>query len=120
MHALRLSAHLPRSPVSEVTPGEERYFERRQIREAIAWAEGGGIAVHRNLDRYHGLRSERGAVMHRPFLHVIGLRPVLEEWALRQGVPLAAIQPEGRRRVAHIDAYGMYARELVSRLRDHG
>ena len=31
---------------------EERYFERRQIREAIAFAEAGGIAVHRNFD--HG------------------------------------------------------------------
>lgn len=96
--------------------GEERYFERRQIKEAIAWAEGGGIAVHRNLDRYDGLVSEGGRIMRRPFLHVIGLRSVLEEWALREGVPLLAIQPERRRRVAHIDAYGHYAQALVSRL----
>lgn len=103
--------------MSAVPPGEERYFERRQIKEAIAWAEAGGIAVHRNLDRYHGQRSERGIVMRRPFLHVIGLRPVLEAWALRQGVPLGAIQPEGKRRVAHIDAFGTYAQVLVGRLR---
>ena len=103
----------------QATRGEERYFERRQIKEAIAWAEAGGIAVHRNLDRYDGLRSEGGRVMRRPFLHVIGLRPVLEEWALREGVPLLAIQPERKRRVAHIDAYGPYAQALVTRLAGH-
>ena len=32
----------------------ERYFERRQIKEAIAFAEEGGIAIHRNFDSYHG------------------------------------------------------------------
>ncbi len=96
--------------------GEERYFERRQIKEAIAWAEAGGIAVHRNLDRYDGQVSEGGRVMRRPFLHVIGLRKVLEEWALGEGVPLLAIQPERKRRVAHIDVYGPYAQALVTRL----
>ena len=102
--------------MSDVAGGEERYFERRQIREAIAWAEAGGIAVHRNLDRYDGQISEGGRVMRRPFLHVIGLRPVLEEWSRRQGVPLEAIQPERKRRVAHIDAYGPYAQALLTRL----
>lgn len=102
--------------MSTLTPGEERYFERRQIKEAIAWAEAGGIAVHRNLDRYHGQRSERGAIMRRPFLHVIGMRAVLEEWAGREGIPPAAIQPEGKRRVAHIDAFGAYALALLDRL----
>jgi hypothetical protein len=100
--------------------GEERYFERRQIKEAIAWAEGGGIAVHRNLDRYDGQVSEGGRVMRRPFLHVIGMRPVLEDWALREGVPLLAIQPERKRRVAHIDVYGPYAQALVGRLAGRG
>ena len=102
--------------MTEVGQGEERYFERREIPDAIAWAEAGGIAVHRNLDRYHGQVSDGGRVMRRPFLHVIGLRPVLEEWARRQGVPLEAIQPERRRRVAHIDAYGPYAQALLTRL----
>lgn len=106
--------------MSGATSGEERYFERRQITDAISWAEAGGIAVHRNLDRYDGRRSERGTVMRRPFLHVIGLRPVLEEWALGQGVPLGAIQPEGKRRVAHIDVFGTYAQTLVDRLRGNG
>jgi hypothetical protein len=99
------------------SPAEERYFERRRIREAIAYAERGGIAIHRNFDRYHGLRSHRGVPMERPFLHVIGLREVLEAWARAHGVPLAAIQPEGRRRVAHIDVFGTYARALLDRLR---
>lgn len=106
--------------MSDLRRGEERYFERREIKEAIAWAEAGGIAVHRNLDRYDGLRSRRGTVMHRPFVHVIGLRAVLEDWAHRQGVPLGAIQPEGKRRVAHIDAFGIYAQVLVDRLRGDG
>ena len=117
MLPVRLPAYLPRSTLSRLIPGEERYFERREIKQAIAWAEAGGIAVHRNLDRYDGLRSGRGIVMHRPFLHVIGLRPVLEEWALRYGVPRGAIQPEGKRLVAHIDVFGTYAQQLVARLR---
>ena len=95
---------------------EERYFERRQVREAIAWAEEGGIAVHRNFDHYHGTRSGRGFVMTKPFLHVIGLRPELTEWARRHGVPAQAIQPEKRRRVAHIDVFGDYAHQLLTRL----
>ena len=95
---------------------EERYFERRQIKEAIAWAEEGGVAVHRNFDHYHGTRSFRGHVMTRPFLHVIGLRSVLERWAASNGVPVQAIQPEKRRRVAHIDVFGDYALQLLARV----
>ncbi|HEY8812021.1 MAG TPA: DUF2332 domain-containing protein [Candidatus Dormibacteraeota bacterium] len=94
----------------------ERYFERRQVREAIGWAESGGVAVHRNFDHYHGTRSARGFVMTRPFLHVIGLRPVLEAWATANGVPVQAIQPEKRRRVAHIDVFGDYALQLLARV----
>lgn len=94
----------------------ERYFELRQIREAIAYAEQGGIAVHRNFDHYHGRLSYRGFVMKRPFLHVLGLRPQLEQWARQHGVPLGAIQPERRRRVAHIDVFGGPAEQLIERL----
>jgi hypothetical protein len=97
-------------------PSSERYFERRQVREAISWAESGGVAVHRNFDHYHGTRSARGFVMTRPFLHVIGLRPVLEAWAAANGVPVQAIQPEKRRRVAHIDVFGDYALQLLARV----
>jgi hypothetical protein len=95
---------------------EERYFERREVRAAIAWAEDGGIAVHRNFDRYHGTRSARGFLMGRPFLHVIGLRPVLERWADAEGIPPQAIQPEKRRRVAHIDVFGDFALRLLTRV----
>jgi hypothetical protein len=94
----------------------ERYFERRQIKEAIAFAEAGGVAVHRNFDHYHGTRSFRGFVMTRPFLHVIGLRTVLERWATTNGVPVQAIQPEKRRVVAHIDVFGDYALQLLARV----
>src|SRR2546430_17337135 len=84
-------------------PMREKYFERRQIREAIAFAEAGGIAVHRNFDAYHGRRSPRGVPMQRPFLHIIGLRPQLEEWGWRWGLRPEWIQPEKRRRGAHHD-----------------
>jgi hypothetical protein len=94
---------------------EERYFELRQVREAIAFAEGGGIAIHRNLDRYDGALSPRGTVMRKPFVHVIGLRPQLEEWGRRHGLRAEWIQPEKRRRVAHYDAFGVFAQTLIDR-----
>lgn len=94
---------------------EERYFERRQIKEAIAFAEAGGIAVHRNFDHYHG-STIRGFRRERPFLHVIGLRPVLEEWGRRHGLRPEWIQPEKRRRVAHYDVFGEVAEALIRRL----
>lgn len=93
----------------------ERYFERREIREAIAFAEAGGIAVHRNFDHYSGRVSFRGMTMTAPFVHVLGLRPVLARWAAANGIPVQAIQPEKRRRVAHIDVWGDSARLLIQR-----
>lgn len=94
---------------------QERFFSRRAVREAIAFAEAGGIAIHRNFDRYDGTVSARGWVMRRPFLHVIGLRAVLLEWAVEQGIPPQAIQPEKRRAVAHIDVFGEFAERLIAR-----
>ena len=94
----------------------ERYFELREVREAIAFAEAGGIAVHRNFDRYDGWRSPRGLVMRKPFLHVIGLRPQLAEWGRRHGLRPEWIQPEKRRRVAHYDVFGTFAESLIDRL----
>jgi hypothetical protein len=99
---------------------DERYFERRQVREAIAHAEAGGIAVHRNFDHYHGRRSPRGIPMERPFVHVIGLRPVLEEWGRLHGLRPEWIQPEKRRRVAHYDVFGELAQALIDRSRAAG
>ncbi len=94
---------------------EERYFERRQIREAIAFAEAGGIAVHRNFDHWDGTYI-RGFRRSKPFLHVIGLRPQLEEWGRRHGLRPEWIQPEKRRRVAHYDVFGEHAVTLMERL----
>ena len=94
----------------------EKYFERRQIKEAIAFAEEGGIAVHRNFDSYHG-SSIRGFQREKPFLHVIGLRPVLEEWGRSHGLRPEWIQPEKRRKVAHYDVFGAPAQALIERLR---
>lgn len=96
-------------------PLREQYFERRQIKEAIVFAEAGGIAVHRNFDHYHGSMI-RGMMRERPFLHIIGLRPVLEEWGRQHGLRPEWIQPEKRRRVAHYDVFGAYANELIERL----
>ncbi|MEA2656968.1 MAG: hypothetical protein QOI23_2333 [Chloroflexota bacterium] len=101
-----------------MTPAEplrEQYFERRLIKEAIAFAEAGGIAIHRNFDHYHGSMI-RGMVRERPFLHIIGLRPVLEEWGRQHGLRPEWIQPEKRRKVAHYDIFGRYAQELIERL----
>jgi len=94
----------------------EKYFERREIKEAIAFAEAGGIAVHRNFDSYHG-STIRGMLREKPFLHVIGLRPVLEEWGARHGLRPEWIQPEKRRRVAHYDVFGSNAQALIERLK---
>lgn len=95
---------------------EVRYFERRQIREAIEFAEAGGIAVHRNFDYYHG-STIRGMRREKPFLHVIGLRAQLEEWGRSYGLRPEWIQPEKRRRVAHYDVFGPFAEDLIARLR---
>jgi hypothetical protein len=93
----------------------EQYLERRQIKEAIAFAEAGGIAVHRNFDHYHGSMI-RGVMRERPFLHIIGMRPMLEEWGRQHGLRPEWIQPEKRRKVAHYDIFGRYAQELIERL----
>ncbi|MGH7904118.1 MAG: hypothetical protein ACREPA_08330 [Candidatus Dormibacteraceae bacterium] len=93
----------------------ERYFERRRAREAIAFAEAGGIAVHRNFDHYHGTYI-RGLRREMPFLHVIGRRDVLEAWGRREGLRPEWIQPERRRRVAHYDVFGEFAIRLLRRL----
>ena len=97
-------------------PLEERYFERRQIKEAIAFAEAGGIAVHRNFDHYHGTQIG-GWRREGPFLHILGLRPRLELWGARHGLRREWIQPEKRRLVAHYDVFGEFALELIERLR---
>ena len=101
--------------MSDEPPGE-RYFERRQIKEALAFAEAGGIAVHRNFDYYHG-STIRGMRRERPFLHVIGLRPRLEQWGRRYGLRPEWIQPEKRRKVAHYDVFGPSAELLIARVK---
>jgi hypothetical protein len=98
-------------------PLRERYFERREIKEAIAFAEAGGIAIHRNFDSYHGSKI-RGMIRERPFLHVIGLRPVLEEWGRQHGLRPEWIQPEKRRKVAHYDVFGPHAEALIARFKE--
>lgn len=94
---------------------QERYFERRAIKEAIAFAEAGGIAVHRNFDHYHG-SMVRGMMRERPFLHIIGLRKPLEEWGRQHGLRPEWVQPEKRRKVAHYDVFGNFAKDLMARL----
>ena len=55
--------------------------------------------------------------MEKPFLHVIGLRENLEAWVRIHGIPERAIQPEKRRKVAHVDVFGKFAERLIDRLR---
>jgi hypothetical protein len=115
VHDLRLPADLPRPQVvSEAI--REHYFERREIRDAIAFAEAGGIAIHRNFDYYHG-STIRGMVREKPFLHIIGLRSALEEWGRQHGLRPEWIQPEKRRKVAHYDVFGKPAEALIARLK---
>lgn len=111
MRDVRLPADLPRRPEVRL---DVRYFERRQIKEAIAFAEGGGIAIHRNFDHYHG-STIRGMRRERPFLHVIGLRENLEAWGRLHGLRPEWIQPEKRRKVAHYDVFGPYAEALIAK-----
>jgi hypothetical protein len=101
--------------MTDELPLQVRYFERRQIKEAIAFAEAGGIAVHRNFDHYHGT-TIRGMVRRRPFLHVIGLRKPLEQWGREHGLRPEWVQPEKRRRVAHYDVFGPFATGLIAEL----
>ena len=101
--------------MTPTAPIREQYFERRQIKDAIAFAEAGGISVHRNFDHYHGSMI-RGMMRERPFLHIIGLRPVLEEWGRQHGLRPEWIQPEKRRKVAHYDVFGPRAEELIRHL----
>ena len=53
--------------MTPTAPIREQYFERRQIKEAIAFAEAGGIAVPRNFHHYHGSML-LGLSVDRPFL----------------------------------------------------
>jgi hypothetical protein len=98
-------------------PLREKYFERREIKEALAFAEAGGIAIHRNFDTYHG-STIRGMVRERPFLHIIGLRQPLEEWGRQHGLRPEWIQPEKRRKVAHYDMFGPHAEALIARFKE--
>src|SRR5947199_8280803 len=86
----------------------EKYFERREIKEAIAFAEAGGIAIHRNFDSYHG-STIRGFRREKPFLHVIGLRPNPEAGGRLHRLRPEWSQPEGRRRGAHDGLVGTAA-----------
>ena len=104
-----------RADVEMLAAPEVRYFERRRIKEAIAFAEAGGIAVHRNFDHYHG-STIRGMRRERPFLHVIGLRSNLEAWGRQHGLRPEWIQPEKRRKVAHYDVFGAPAERLINEL----
>jgi len=113
---VRLPADLFRPQVRGADGLEVRYFQRRDLPAAIEFAEAGGIAVHRNFDRYHGTLSPRGIAMDRPFLHVIGLRSQLQAWGAGYGLRPEWIQPEKRRRVAHYDVFGEHAERLLERL----
>ncbi len=50
-----MTAGHPASPPRESDPW--RYFTSRQVREAVAWARDGGIAVHENIYPSRGRRT---------------------------------------------------------------
>jgi hypothetical protein len=97
-------------------PGEERFFEMFDILEAEAWAEAGGIAVHRNFD-VTGMRIG-GRVRQGPAYHVFGREDVLLAWGRRNGQRAVWLQDAHEDRwPPHFDVFGRPARTMERRLR---
>ena len=97
-----------------VGPFDERYYPLKRLREAMAHARRGGIAVHRNFAFYDGTVL-RGVSRPGPFLHVLGRREVLTEWGKAYGLHPEWMQQE-RDGVAHYDVHGQLACHLINRL----
>ncbi len=95
-----------------------RYFRLTQLREALEFARAGGVAVHRNFDFYDGTVI-RGVARPGPFLHVLGLRPLLERWGSGLGLRPEWVQPE-HRGIAHFDLHGWVATQVIERITQAG
>ena len=89
---------------------EVRYFDLMELREAQAWVEGGGIAIHRNF----ALEGERvgGKARHGVAWHVLGPEEALLEWGAEHNLNPAWLQRRGNPRRVHWDVFGALARKL--------
>ena len=89
-----------------------RYFDRREVREAMTYALSGGIAVHRNFD-VDGI-TIGGKVRKGAAFHVLGSRASLLAWGLGRGLSARWLQPPTARRqgVWHFDVFGAGAIRL--------
>lgn len=85
--------------------GSWRYFGSREIRDARAWAEAGGIAVHRNIWRSRG----------RPTCHLLARNEAaLLDAARSLGCSERWIQ---RTRTLHFDLVEVYLERALARCR---
>src|SRR5438105_3028349 len=99
-------------------PMREKYFERREIKEAIAFAEAGGIAVHRKFDTYHG-STIRGFTREKALAGVSGLRRTPEASCPQHGPRPGWGQPDERAKVAEkIAVKGLHMVKLQARRGD--
>jgi len=107
------------SDLNVATPrheGEERFFEMDEILEATAWAEKGGIAVHRGLildGMKVGTKVRSGQHYHVMCLN----RDTLIAWGRRNSQRTSWLQPPTHSRdVWHYDVFGGPARRMEQRM----
>jgi hypothetical protein len=86
--------------------GEERFFERQQADDALAWALAGGVAIHGDLDQHNGGRP----------LRVLSQLPVLLDWGSRHGLPARHVRTARRGCPPHFHVHGRLALDLAVRL----
>ena len=89
---------------------EVHYFETMEIREAMAWVESGGIAIHRNFNldgQVVGGKARKGVAW-----HVLGPEAALLEWGAMHNLNPAWLQYAGNPRRVHWDVFGALARRL--------
>lgn len=98
--------------------GEERIFGWHDLREAIAWADAGGVAHHRNFDvdgMKIGVRVRSG-----PAFHTLAQEDVLIEWGRKHRFPRYWIQRKEGIFPPHFDVFGALARQLVAQAHQQG
>jgi hypothetical protein len=104
MSAVRTS-ELPANVVGPPVPewGEERFFDRRQVDEACAWALAGGVAIHGDVHREG------------PTFRVLGQLTVLMVWGRNHGLDQRSLRARNRRFPPHFEVSGALARQLARR-----
>ena len=87
-----------------------RFFDLGEIREARAWVQEGGIAIHRNFDlkgQMVGGKARKGVAW-----HVLGPEEALLEWGRANGLSARWLQHPGNPARVHWDVFGALARQL--------